>query len=138
MRRSIAFLVLSLAVSSLGFCQPVTIPDEVVHEPASSLINFDETSRVVPDAGTAAAKSIQLDALAMFTPTDLDVRLGVGLVLRKTDHLRAVAGVANGGVMAGVAYRFIPVLDLSVGVGALWVIRDGDVVPMLYTSIAHW
>lgn len=150
MRLSIVSLALWLAGSLPAFGQAWIVPNDdrhvlhsttsgstVVHEPAASLIEFDETGRVVDEPSRKAA-SIQLDAFAAVTPTGLDVRLGVGLVLRKTDRLRLVAGVANGGLMTGVAYRFVPVLDLSVGVGGLWVMRDGDVLPIVYTSIAHW
>lgn len=133
MKRSIASLLLSLAVSLPAFAQE----SNVVSEPASSLIDFDETGRVA-DAPSRKAASLQLDAFAAFAPTEPDVKLGIGLVVWKNATMRATVGALNGGVGAGLAYRLVPVIDLSLGLGGMYEVRDGRVVPYAFVSVAHW
>lgn len=130
--------MLSFGILLAACCPVFAQADDTVHPPASSLIDFDETGHVQADPGTQRAAKLQLDAFAAFTPTDPDVRLGIGAVLWKNATWRAAAGPLNGGAGALISYRLVPVVDLSVGAGAMYRISDDHVLPFVSVSMANW
>jgi hypothetical protein len=101
------------------------------------VLAFDDSGRVV-DAPSRKASALQLDLFAAYVPASQDIKVGVGLVLKRAGNWRVTAQVADGVVGAGVAYRLVPVIDLSVGAGLLYAPASGDVRPSAFVSLYRW
>lgn len=143
MRHLIAGLLLCSTLSGTAFCLPPVTTDDRERRIAE-LLPFDEggedptsKGRVV-DPVTRKAAALQIDTFAAYLPDATDIRLGLGLVVWQGEKLRLTAQVANGGLGAGLAYKIVPVIDLSIGVGALYMVNDERVEPTIFASIYRW
>lgn len=104
---------------------------------AADVLKFNDEGRIV-DAPSRRAIALQIDAWAGYLPRLGDVTIGAGLVLHDGASWRTTAQVGPGVIGIGLAYRIVPVVELSVGFSALWSTERDKFTPGVYASFAKW
>lgn len=113
------------------------VPASPSPAPLDDAINFDAQGHVV-DAPSRRAASLQIDAWMGYLTRYPDIALGFGFVLHDGLHFRPSFQIGNGVAGFGFGWRLIPVIELTVGVGALWSVQHDAVEPSVFISFAHW
>ena len=81
---------------------------------------------------------IATSALARSDARSTGARRGSARMRSISPDWRTTVQVADGGFGLGIARKLVPVIDLSVGVGAFYDVRDSRVIPMVYGSLFRW
>lgn len=105
---------------------------------AGRILKFDDQGRVKPRAAVARAAAFSLDTVAAYVPSSRQVMAGIGATIYQAGDWRVSLQAASGGIGAGLAWRALPVVELTIGAGMYWNPVEGDVRPGAFVTLARW